>query len=74
MGAKNILLFNPFGIGDVIFSIPVINALKQSGEKYNITYVCNRRVYPILSDHPCLDDVIIFEKDDFRHLLKRSKA
>lgn len=73
MQFKNILIFNPFGIGDVIFSTPIIKALRLACPGCVINYICNKRVYALLKDNPAINKVIIFEKDDFRNLSKKSK-
>jgi len=70
---RNILIFNPFGIGDVIFSTPLIKALKSAYPEASISYVCNRRVFPVLKNNPLLSRVIVYEKDEFRSLVSRSK-
>ncbi|MDD5438882.1 MAG: glycosyltransferase family 9 protein, partial [Candidatus Omnitrophica bacterium] len=65
--------FNPFGIGDVVFSTPLIRGLRASFPEARITYISNRRVAPVLKNDPCLDGVIVFEKDEFRALIRRSR-
>lgn len=72
MKPKNILIFNPFGIGDVLFTTPLVKNLKES-LRANITYICNRRVYPLLKNSPYLDKVLVFEKDEWRKLGRESK-
>ncbi|MFA5271189.1 MAG: glycosyltransferase family 9 protein [Candidatus Omnitrophota bacterium] len=73
MQVKKILIFNPFGIGDVLFSMPLVRNLKESIKDVSIVYLCNARVYPLLKNHPLLDEVLIFEKDEWREVLKLSK-
>jgi len=70
---KRILIFNPFGIGDVLFCTPVLRAVKTAFPDSSITYVCNERVRYILRGNPCIDYIIIFEKDYFRNLSRKSK-
>ncbi len=72
MKTNNILVFNPFGIGDVVFSMPLIENLKESLNA-RITYICNRRVYPLLKDNPLLDKVLVFEKDEWKAIARKSK-
>lgn len=69
----NILVFNPFGIGDVLFSTPLIRNLKEKINNCSITYVCNRRVEPLLNNNKFIDRVIVFEKDEWRNLGRKSK-
>ncbi len=74
MKAKNILIFNPFGIGDVLFTTPLIRNLKDAFPESSITYLCNRRTKPILDNNVFLKDVIVFEKDEWRESLRESKV
>ncbi|MCP4653338.1 MAG: glycosyltransferase family 9 protein [Candidatus Omnitrophica bacterium] len=71
---KKVLIFNPFGIGDVLFSTPLIRNLKDKFPNVSITYICNRRVYPLMKSHDLLDNVLVFEKDEWRDVAKKSKA
>ena len=70
---KSIIVFNPFGIGDVLFSMPLVKVLNKNFPDAKIYYISNKRVYSILRNMPYLENVIIFEKDRFRHLAKKSK-
>ncbi|MEI8349634.1 MAG: glycosyltransferase family 9 protein [Candidatus Omnitrophota bacterium] len=73
MEPKKILVFNPFGIGDVLFSTPLIRNLKEAYPHVRLFYLCNRRVWPLLNNHPFLEKVFIFEKDEWRAVAKKSK-
>jgi ADP-heptose:LPS heptosyltransferase len=70
---KKILIFNPFGIGDVLFTTPLIRNLKENLKGASLSYLCNRRVYPLLRSNRFLDNVFIFEKDEWKDTLKKSK-
>jgi len=70
---KKILIFNPFGIGDVLFSTPLARNLKEAYPRARLFYLCNRRVAPLLTNHPFLEKIFIFEKDEWRSLAKHSK-
>ena len=69
---KKILLFNPFGIGDVLFSTPLIRELNKNYPQANLYYICNKRTKFLLQNNPYLTDVFVYEKDDFRQLWKES--
>ena len=69
----NILIVNPFGIGDVMFSTPLIEILKENYPNSYIAYICNRRAYDILIANPHLDKVFVYEKDEYRAAWKSSK-
>jgi len=70
---KKILIFNPFGIGDVLCSTPLIRNLKENLPDSSISYICNRRVYPLLRNNGFLDKVMVFEKDEWREAVRESK-
>ncbi len=69
-----ILIFNPFGIGDVLFTTPLIRNIKEHLPSSYIGYISNRRTFPLLEDNIFLDKVFIFEKDEWRKDLRRSKV
>jgi len=68
-----ILIVNPFGIGDVLFTTPLIANLKDAYPDSYIGYVCNARTKDILLNNPHVDKIFIYEKDQFRKLWKSSK-
>ena len=43
-----ILIINPFGIGDVLFSTPLISAIKKKYPGCHIGYICNIRTKDII--------------------------
>jgi len=67
------LIINPFGIGDVIFSTPLIEIFKKKFPGCFIGYVCNKRVSELIRTNPCLSKIFVYEKDDYRQIWKRSK-
>ncbi len=71
--SKKILVFNPFGIGDVLFTTPLIRNLKTELKDISISYLCNRRARPLLENNEFIDEVMIFEKDEWKQALKDSK-
>ncbi|MDD4878943.1 MAG: glycosyltransferase family 9 protein [Candidatus Omnitrophica bacterium] len=71
---KNILIINPFGIGDVLFTTPLIESLSAQIEGSGIGFLCNRRTEPLLKSNPDIKWVFIYEKDELRALWKGSKA
>ena len=70
---KRILIINPFGIGDVLFSTPLISAIKEKYSRSYIAYICNVRTRGILETNPDVDEVFVFERDEYRGFWKRSK-
>jgi len=71
--AKNILIINPFGIGDVLFSTPLVSAIKKAYSGSHIAYICNLKVKDILNTNPDINEVFVFERDEYRNLWKESK-
>ena len=49
---QKILLINPFGIGDVLFTTSVIKAIKENNPENFLGFWCNERVKPILKNNP----------------------
>jgi len=70
---KRILIINPFGIGDVLFTTPIARAIKESFSNSYIGYICNRRTKEILEDNPTVDILYIYEKDEYRLEYSKSK-
>lgn len=73
MGYNRILIFNPFGIGDVLFVTPLIRNLREFFPDSYIAFLGNRRVYDLMIDNPLINRVYIYEKDEWRKLWKTSK-
>jgi heptosyltransferase-2 len=71
---KNILIINPFGIGDVLFSTPLVTAVKKQYSDSYIAYICNLKTEEILVTNPAINEVFVFERDEYRNLWKKSKA
>lgn len=68
-----ILLINPFGIGDVIFSTPLIGILKENFPHSQVYYICNKRTSSVIEKCPELEGIFIFEKGDYKELWKKDK-
>ncbi|MDP2939865.1 MAG: glycosyltransferase family 9 protein [Candidatus Omnitrophota bacterium] len=70
---KKILIINPFGIGDVLFTFPVIRAIKEKGEDIFVGFWCNERVEPILKNNPYIDKIFAMSKGDIKKIYSKSK-
>ncbi len=70
---KKILIINIFGIGDVLFTTPLVANLKQHYPDVSIGYVCNRRTEDILKRLPQIDRVFTYERDEFQAIYQKSK-
>ncbi|MFH1782729.1 MAG: glycosyltransferase family 9 protein [Candidatus Omnitrophota bacterium] len=71
---KRILIINPFGIGDVLFSTPLVSVLKKADSKSYIAYICNIRTKEILETNTDIDEVFVFDRGEYRALWKRDKV
>jgi lipopolysaccharide heptosyltransferase II len=69
---KKILLINPFGIGDVLFTTPVIHTLKEAFPGVKLGYLCNSRTRAVLESNPCIDYVFVYNRDEFEALRKKT--
>lgn len=69
----NILIVNPFGIGDCLFTTPLIHTLKDAFPEDKLGFLCNKRVVPLLRNNPFINEIFIYERDDFKQLLSASK-
>ena len=70
---EKFLIINPFGIGDVLFTIPVIRALKEKYPGSFIGYWCNERVSRLLKNDPDINKVFDLSRGDVKRLYKGLK-
>ncbi len=69
---KKILIVNPFGIGDVLFSTTVVRAVKQAYPESYIGYLCNKNVAPVLEHNPAIDRLFFYSRGDLKQIRQRS--
>jgi len=70
---KRFLIINPFGIGDVLFTIPAVSSLKAYDPGAFIGYWCNQRVQDVLRYDPRIDQVFALSRGDLKKVSQRSK-
>ncbi|HBG61315.1 MAG TPA: hypothetical protein DDX37_05755 [Candidatus Omnitrophica bacterium] len=70
---RSFLVINPYGIGDVLFTTPVIRNLKDRFPDSKVYYLCNKRTEFILKNNPLIEKIFIYDRDDSIALSKRSK-
>lgn len=70
---KKFLIINPFGIGDVLFTTPVIRAIKDTYPDAFIGYWCNQRVEGILKGNKKINLIFPLSRGDIKKIYKRSK-
>ena len=69
---KRILIINPFGIGDTLFTMPVIGAIKKRYPDSFIGYWSNERVGELLISTPKIDRVFTLSRGDIKRIYKNS--
>jgi lipopolysaccharide heptosyltransferase II len=69
---KKFLIVNPFGIGDVLFTTPVIRAIKDSYPDSLIGYWCNERAADILKDNHNIDRIFALSRGDLKKIYRKS--
>jgi len=73
MTPQKILIINIFGIGDVLFTTPLISNLKRHWPKCLIGYIANGRTAILLENNPQVDKVFIYDRDEYQTTYKQSK-
>ena len=69
---KKFLIINPFGIGDVLFTTPVIKAIKEHYPSSFIGYWSNLRVKPILESNPQINKIFALSRGDLKNIYQES--
>lgn len=69
---NSFLIINTFGIGDVIFSTPLLRNLKDNYPNAKIYYMGNKKTVPLLKTNPLIYKTFIYERDDFVKAQKES--
>ena len=64
----NILIVKLSAIGDVVHALPVAYALKQCFPAARITWVVEKPSYDLLTNNPCIDEIIVFDKPRLKRL------
>lgn len=70
---KKILVINPFGIGDVLFTTPVVSALKSEWPDSSICYWCNERVKDLLRGNPAITEIFGLSRGDIKRISDQSR-
>src|SRR3989338_9165939 len=70
---RRIRIVNPFGIGDVLFSTPLVRAVRRAFPQAYLAYLCNRRTEEILRRNEHLNELFIYERDELVALWKQRK-
>lgn len=70
---KRILLIRLSAIGDIIFSSPIIHALRKKYPDAHITWMVEPGMENLLNANLELDEVIVWRKNDWKKLLKQKR-
>jgi len=65
MTSERILIVKPSAMGDVIHTLPLLTRLRQGYPEAYIAWVVNRSCAGVVEDHPHLDEVVVFERQDW---------
>ncbi len=69
---KKILVVNPFGIGDVIFTMVMVEAIRKARPDARICFLCNERTETLVRMNSSIDKTFVFHRDLYRKLWKRN--
>lgn len=69
---EKILIINPFGIGDCLFTTPVIRAIKDVYPDVTIAYWCNTRVSEIFQNNPNIYKIFSLSRGDLKKIYCKS--
>ncbi|MCX8031124.1 MAG: lipopolysaccharide heptosyltransferase II [Thermodesulfovibrionales bacterium] len=67
---KKILIVKPSSLGDIVHSLPFLNAIKNRFETAEIHWVVARGFDNIIENHPMINKLIVINKDDWKNLSK----
>lgn len=65
---EKILIVKPSSLGDVVHSLPFLNAMKRCFPKAEIHWVIAKGLEGLLEGHPMIDKLIIINKDLWKNL------
>jgi len=68
---KRVLVVNPFGIGDVLFTLVMVESLRRAMPELEIGFICNERTEAIVRLDPSIDRTFVFNRDLFRRLWRK---
>lgn len=63
---ETVLLLKPSSLGDVVHTLPAVAALKRLWPKTRFRWLVNPEWAPILENNPCLEEILLFPRAQFR--------
>jgi heptosyltransferase-1 len=70
---KAILVVRLSAIGDIVMGSPLIHALRRRYPESHIAWLVQPESAPLLSDHPALDEVIIWPRSRWQELWRQGR-
>jgi len=67
---RNILIIKPSAAGDIVCALPVPTALKQRWPDATVSWLVASHFQDLITDHPCIDQVIAFQRRRYRYLVR----
>ncbi|MCP4718115.1 MAG: glycosyltransferase family 9 protein, partial [Desulfobacteraceae bacterium] len=65
---KNILIIKPSALGDIVHSLPFLNALKKGFPHARIDWVVGHGLHTFLEGHPMINKLWVIKKDQWKKL------
>lgn len=62
----SILILKPSSLGDIVHTLPAVDALRKHWPKARLSWLANPEWTPLLQDNPSVDEVLIFPRHHFR--------
>ncbi|MDR3112510.1 MAG: DUF374 domain-containing protein [Elusimicrobiota bacterium] len=60
--APKILIVQPSRLGDIIFTLPALSAIKNKFPHAHISWIVDERCAEILEENPCLENIFIWDR------------
>jgi len=71
---RKLLIVKPSSLGDVVHSLPFLNAMKRCFPKAEIHWVIAKGLEGLLEGHPMIDKLIVINKDLWKKLSQTGKT
>lgn len=59
---NNILIIKPSALGDLVFVLPALSALRSNFPDAKIDWLVRPEYAPLIEGHRCLDEVVVFDR------------
>ena len=70
---QRVLLVKLTSLGDVVHALPVASSLKKAFPFLKLHWVVEDRCAPLLENHPLLDSVIVYPRQELQSLISKKK-